>query len=140
MGFEWGWADINWIAVIVAVIANMARGFVWYHRKVFGTMWMEDVGMTDEKMKSANMLATMGGGTVLVTVATIALALVIGNIGGGLEEGLVVGAIVGFGIAAAYAIPHYIFAQRPNRLAIIDAANTGVAITLAGLIIGAFNA
>lgn len=140
MGFEWGWADINWIAIVVAFVANMVLGLVWYHRKVFGGVWMDNVGKTAEEIRSGNMLTIMGSMIVMVFVTTISLALVIGNIGGGLAEGMVVGAVVGFGIAAANAIPHYTFAQQPNRLALLNTANTGVGITLSGLIIGAFNA
>ncbi|MCZ6538670.1 MAG: DUF1761 domain-containing protein [Chloroflexi bacterium] len=140
MGFEWGWADIDWIAVVVAIIANMVLGFLWYHKKVLGGMWMDDIGMTDEKMKSGNMMMMMGGMVVMLVISTISLALIIGNIGGELKEGLVVGAIIGFGITAANLLPKYMFQQRPNRLAVLDAANAGVSITLAGLIIGAFNA
>ena len=140
MGFEWGWDDIDWIAVVVATIANMVLGFLWYSKFAFLKMWQEDIGMTDEKMKSGNMMMIMGGMVVTLVIATIALALIIGNIGGELEEGLVVGAIIGFGITAANLLPKYMFQLRPNRLAVMDAANAGIGITLSGLIIGAFNA
>ena len=30
-------------------------GAIWYHPKVFGNAWMEGIGMTEEKMKNANM-------------------------------------------------------------------------------------
>ena len=53
MGFEWGWADINWIAVVVAFAANMALGFVWYSPKTLLPMWKEGIGITDEKIESA---------------------------------------------------------------------------------------
>jgi len=139
MGFEWGWADINWIAVVVAFVANMALGAVWYSPKALLPMWKKDMGMTDEKIESANMAKTFGGMSALLIISTIALALIVGNIGGGLEEGLVVGAIIGFGIAAGNAVPHYLFGQQPIRLAAINELNTAIGITLSGAIIGAFN-
>jgi hypothetical protein len=37
-------------------------------------------------------------------------------------------------------MPQYMFAQQPNRLAMMQAINLGVGITLTGAIIGAFNA
>jgi hypothetical protein len=77
---------------------------------------------------------------VLLVITNILIAFVVNNIGGGFEEGLVVGAVLGFGIAATNAIPHYSFAQQPWRLALMNAFNTGFAITLSGAIIGAFNA
>ncbi|MDA1280189.1 MAG: DUF1761 domain-containing protein [Chloroflexi bacterium] len=137
MGFEWAWGDIDWIAVVVALIANMALGFIWYSKFAFLSMWQEDTGMTNEKMKSANMPVVFGTMIVLVVIATIGLALLIDT--GEIERGLAIGAIVGFGIAAAHAIPHYTFAQQPERLAIVNAANTGIGVLISGAIIGAFN-
>lgn len=138
MGFEWGWADIDWIAVIVAIAANMVLGMVWYNKRVIGSMWMEDVGLNEQQIREGNMPLVWGSMSVLLVITTVFIALVVGNIGGGLEEGLAVGAVVGFGIAAANSIPHYSFAQQPWRLAILNAINTGLAITSSGLIIGAF--
>lgn len=138
MGFEWGWAEIDWIAVVVSVIASMALGFIWYSKFAFLKIWQGDTGMSDEKMKSGNMPMMFAGMIVMVVVSTIALALLIGA--GNLEAGLAIGAIVGFGVTAARVMPQYMFAQQPNRLAMMQAINLGVGITLTGAIIGAFNA
>ena len=35
-------------------------GFIWYNPKVFGTIWMNEIGMTDEKAKQGNMLKIFG--------------------------------------------------------------------------------
>lgn len=138
MGFEWDFGNVEWIGVIVAIIANMAFGMIWYNKRAMGTMWMEDVGMNEEKIREGNLPLIYISMIVLLVITNIFIALVVMNIGGGIEEGLVVGAVLGFGIAATNAIPHYSFAQQPWRLAILNAVNTGVAITLSGAIIGAF--
>lgn len=137
MGFEWGWDDIDWIAVVVSVIASMALGFLWYSKFAFLKQWQEDTGVIDEKMREGNMPVMFGGMIVLVLISTIALALLIGT--GDIEAGLAIGAIVGFGVAAARVLPQYMFAQQPNRLASMQAINLGVGILLTGAIIGAFN-
>jgi hypothetical protein len=137
MGFEWGWDDIDWIAVVVAVIANMALGMAWYSKFVFLEMWKTDTGMTDEKMREGSMPKAMGGMIVVVLISVISMALLIGT--GDIEAGLAIGAIVGLGIAAALEIPHYLFAQQPDRLAIINGGNTAASVILTGAIIGAFN-
>ena len=49
---------MNFIAILVAATVTLAIGFVWYHPKVFGTIWMRETGMTEEKMKGANMVRT----------------------------------------------------------------------------------
>lgn len=40
---------------LVAALASLAIGFVWYNPKVFGGIWMRETGMTEEKAREANM-------------------------------------------------------------------------------------
>ena len=75
MGFEWGWADIDWIAVVVSVIASMALGFIWYSKFAFLKMWQEDTGMTDEKMREGNMVMMFGGMIMMIVNSTIGLSI-----------------------------------------------------------------
>jgi multidrug transporter EmrE-like cation transporter len=116
----------------------MALGFIWYSKFLFLKSWQEDTGMTDEKMKAGNMPMMFGGMLVMVIISTISLALLIGT--GDLEAGLAIGTLVGFGIAAARVMPQYMFAQQPNRLAMMQSLNLGIGILLTGVIIGTFNA
>ena len=50
----------NFYAVLVASLVTLLVGFVWYNPKVFGTIWMNETGMTDEKAKQSNMLKVFG--------------------------------------------------------------------------------
>ena len=45
--------EINFLAVLVAALSSFVVGFVWYNPKVFGTIWMNEIGMTEEKAKQA---------------------------------------------------------------------------------------
>ncbi|GIZ08896.1 DUF1761 domain-containing protein [Flavobacterium sp. UMI-01] len=47
--------EINFITLLVAAASTLVTGFIWYNPKVFGTIWMKESGMTEEKMKGANM-------------------------------------------------------------------------------------
>ena len=47
--------EINFLALIVAALSTLVIGFIWYNPKVFGTAWMKESGLTEEKMKGANM-------------------------------------------------------------------------------------
>jgi hypothetical protein len=46
----------NWIAVVVASFVPLIIGAIWYNPKVFGTAWMNVAGLTEEKLKGANMM------------------------------------------------------------------------------------
>lgn len=52
--------NINIVAVLVAALIPMVMGFVWYNPKVFGGVWQRECGLSDEKMKSANMALIFG--------------------------------------------------------------------------------
>jgi len=51
---------INFLALIIAALSTLVVGFVWYNPRVFGTIWQKEAGVTDEKMKGANMLVIFG--------------------------------------------------------------------------------
>lgn len=51
---------INFMIILVAALVPMILGFVWYNPKVFGTVWMNAAGITEDKMKGANMALIFG--------------------------------------------------------------------------------
>jgi hypothetical protein len=52
--------EFNFYAVLVAALSSFIVGFIWYNPKVFGTIWMQESGMTDEKAKNGNMAKIFG--------------------------------------------------------------------------------
>jgi hypothetical protein len=50
----------NFYAVLVSALVTLLVGFVWYNPKFFGTIWMNETGMTEEKAKQSNLLKVFG--------------------------------------------------------------------------------
>ena len=50
----------NIYAVLVAALSSFVVGSIWYNPKVFGTIWMNETGMTEEKAKNGNMAKIFG--------------------------------------------------------------------------------
>ncbi|MES2619038.1 MAG: DUF1761 domain-containing protein [Bacteroidota bacterium] len=48
---------------LVAALASLVVGFIWYNPKVFGTAWMKSIGKTEEDMKQGANMAVMFGMT-----------------------------------------------------------------------------
>ncbi|WP_396144133.1 DUF1761 domain-containing protein [Flavobacterium sp.] len=52
--------EFNFYAILVSAFSSLVVGFVWYNPKVFGTVWMNETGMTEEKAQKGNMLKIFG--------------------------------------------------------------------------------
>jgi hypothetical protein len=52
--------EFNFLAILVAALTSFVVGFVWYHPKVFGTIWMKEAGLTQEQLAKGNMLKIFG--------------------------------------------------------------------------------
>lgn len=50
----------NIYAVLVSSLVTLLVGFIWYNPKVFGTAWMKETGMTEEKAQQGNMAKIFG--------------------------------------------------------------------------------
>ena len=51
--------SINWLSIVIAALIPMIIGMIYYSKPLAGKAWMSSIGMTDEKMKSANMPVMM---------------------------------------------------------------------------------
>ena len=52
--------EFNFLAILVAALTSFVVGFVWYHPKVFGTIWMKEAGLNQEQLAKGNMLKIFG--------------------------------------------------------------------------------
>lgn len=62
---------MEYLPVLLGAISAMVVGAIYYHPKVFGTVWMAESGMTEEKIKSANMAKTYGIAFVLAALFSL---------------------------------------------------------------------
>ncbi|WP_412068404.1 DUF1761 domain-containing protein [Rubrivirga sp. IMCC43871] len=128
-------ADLNLIAVLLAVVAAFGIGALWYG-PLFGARWQMLAGITDESVAGVNMGKVYGSAFALQLVAVVTLALVMGEatVVGGALIGLVLG---GAFVATALGVT-YLFSQKPLALWAIDAGYHVTYYTVAGAILGAF--
>ena len=52
--------EINFISLFIAAITTLIVGFIWYHPKTFGTIWMKENNFTPEELQKGNMLKIFG--------------------------------------------------------------------------------
>ncbi len=87
--------EMNWIAILLAALSTFITGFIWYHPKTFGSLWMRESGMTEEKMKGVNKPLFFGLSLVyailiafIINFLTIHQWGAVGMIGGKYSEAL----------------------------------------------------
>jgi hypothetical protein len=133
--------QVNWLAVLLAFVASMAIGFVWYLPAVLGRRWMEAVGKTEEDLRNSD----GGAGIWVPMMATAALtavllAVLISKLG--LDSALAGGSFA-FVLAVVFRVGghaiHNGFAGRPAAVTFIDSGHDVLAVTAAGVIIGAMS-
>lgn len=138
MGIADALAAVNWLAVLAATAASFTLGALWYSKSMFGTAWMQEVGLSDESMAKINMRPVLAGTAMLQFVAATALAALLGAGSTwltGLQSGLIIGICW---IATAYGIT-YLFELRSLRLFRINAGYYVVSFALMATIIGAWH-
>jgi hypothetical protein len=129
---------VSWLAVIAATVSAFALGAAWYAKPLFGNAWMQEIGLTEESIQSANMPLTFGLTFLLQAVAATAMSAILGEDSGwlaGLRTGLCIGV---FWVATAYGVT-YLFEQRSFRLWLINAGYYVVLFAVMGTVVGALD-
>jgi hypothetical protein len=63
----------NTYFVFISALIPMIIGFIWYNPKVLGNAWMHSAGVTDEQIKTGNMLMIFGLSYVFAVVISLML-------------------------------------------------------------------
>ncbi len=155
----------NPFAILVASLATLLVGFVWYNPKVFGTIWMNETGMTEEKAKQSSMLKIfsltiffslmlaflvpalvihqmgalgMVGGPNLVAAAKPSYAAFIADYGDAFrtfKHGALHGFMTGIFLALPMTAINGLFEQKSWKYILITAGYWTVSLTIMGAII-----
>ncbi|HLT79480.1 MAG TPA: DUF1761 domain-containing protein [Cyclobacteriaceae bacterium] len=128
---------LNYWAILVAALSTFLIGGLWYSPAVFGKVWMRENGFTEESLKTGNMGKIFGLAFLLALVAAVNLAMFLGP-DTSLSLGAFYGFLAGFGWVAMFIGTHYLFERRSFTLFAINAGYSVVALTVMGMIIGAW--
>lgn len=131
-------STLNWLAIIVATVSAFIVGGLWYSPILFGKAWMRANGFTEESMKGANMGKIFGLAFLWILVMAINLAMFLNDAKTDAAWGATAGFLAGFGWAATGLFVVSLFERRSTSYMLINGAYLTVALTLMGLIIGAW--
>lgn len=131
--------EINYLAVLVAGIASMFIGAIWYSPKVFGNMWMHAIGMTaadGKKMQEKG----MGLVYLLNFLSMLIFGYVLAHFINGLstQEAIVTGCWAWLGFIVPLQLGQKLWENRSWSLFIVNIAYWLVTMVVMAAIIGAW--
>ena len=126
---------VNWLALIVAVIARMVLGAVWYSPPLFVKPWLAESGISEADMK-----AGLPKALIFDLVGAIIMAFVLVHaVKYAGAQGVVQGAVVGFwnwlGFVAVTSWSQTMHEHRPFKLWLIGNGYQLVALLIMGAIL-----
>jgi hypothetical protein len=135
---------VNLWAVLVAAVATMVVGFVWYSPILFANPWMKLMGLDpNDKAKIAEMQKAAAPSYALSFVASILSAAVLGKIIAiasvhSVLYGMKFGMAIWLGFVTTVQLTNSLFSRQPARLYAINTGYQLVCYLAMGAIMGAW--
>lgn len=131
-------SNLNFLAVLVAAVSSFILGGLWYSPLLFGKPWMRANKFTDAELQQFSKARMFGWSFIFSLVMALNLAMFLAGPNTNATWGMTAGVLTGFGwIAMAIAIIG-VFENRSWSYIVINGGYMTVALTLMGLIIGAW--
>jgi hypothetical protein len=134
--------EVNYLAVVLAMLSSMVIGSVWYARSVFGNTWIK-LAKIDMKKDNGPVWRPILVTAIVSLITAYVLAHVaflshkfFGN--SFLQDSLSTAFWLWLGFTAARFVTHDAFESRPWKLTLLNVSHELVTIMLMGLIIGLF--
>jgi hypothetical protein len=137
-------SSINWLAVVLCVVASMIIGAVWFGPKTFFPIWWKAIGKSDSDDPSGSSLSmglTWGLIIFCSFVQAVFMSLFVnamGSMTGGasLASGATAGFLLWLGFVAPSSLTNKLFADRLKAW-VLEAGNHLITFVVMGAIIGA---
>jgi hypothetical protein len=132
--------QVNFLAVLAAMLSSMVVGTIWYARSVFGNRWIK-LAKIDMSKDRAGVWRPIAITAVvsLITAYILAHVAYLSNQffhNSFLQDALTTAFWMWLGFTAARIITHDVFEGRPPQLTFLTVAHEFVTLMLMGLIIG----
>lgn len=132
--------QVNYLAVVLAMVSSMAVGSIWYAKSVFGKTWatLARVDMSGDKKDAWKPI-------VITIVVSLITAYVLAHVtflshdffkNSFLQDALSTAFWLWLGLTAARIVTHDSFEGRPVQLTVLTCAHEFVTLMVMGLVIG----
>lgn len=132
-------AGINYLAVVVAALAYMVLGAIWYSPLLFGQAWMQGIGKSKEQVAADSSPANYIGALVMSFIAAYGIArLMLWTGRDTIADGIVLGLFIGVCFVLTSMGVNDLFEGRRKSLTVINIVYHITGLILVGVIIGAW--
>lgn len=137
--------EVNYIAVLIAAVASMIVGFLWYGPFILGKPWMKERGLTKEELsKSQKEMGKYYGLSFVVSLITAYVLSHVMTLSGSffhysvLQTAFTTGLFMWLGFIMPVQLTATIFGNKNWKLFGIDTGYQLVSILVMGLVIALF--
>jgi len=125
---------INIWAILVAGIVKFMIGATWYAPKVFGNVWMREIGLKQEDLKDPKIPVLITAILGLLTAFSLAVVMALAGVSG--ISAVALSLVIAIGIVCTMISQGFLFDGRSFRLYMIYGGHYAVEIVVMGAIIG----
>jgi surface polysaccharide O-acyltransferase-like enzyme len=131
--------SVNFLSVIVAAIAYMALGALWYSPVLFGNAWMKGIGKTKEQVAAGASPMNYVLALIYSFIAAYGIArLMIWTGRSTISDGIVIGLLAGICFVLSTMGVNDLFENRPRSLTFVNILYHIVGFIVVGVIVGAW--
>jgi len=138
-------SSINWLAVVLCVVASMIIGSIWFGPKTFFPIWWKAIGKEGQEANGSSMSMGMTWGLIIFCsfVQAVFMSLMVnamGSMTGGatLGSGAMAGFMLWLGFVAPSSLTNKLFADRVKAW-VLEAGNHLITFVVMGAIVGAMS-
>lgn len=131
---------VNYLGVLLAAVASMVVGFIYYSPFVVGKQWMKLSGITDMKPKGSDMARIYGTSFVLALISAYVLVfLIVTGMAYFHSTKLTAALLAAFWAWVGFVLPvlvaDYLFTKKPLKLVGINAGYQLLSLLAMGLVL-----
>ncbi len=136
--------EFNWLDWVLASLAGIVIGAVWFGPKTFFPLWWKFMGRSPEQQPGTSNMPFIFGLTFLGAFVQAAVLSVVVSLAesatGGLDwfGGLATGALMGVGFAAATVLSHKLFGGFSLKVWLLEVGQDIVSLSAMGAILASF--
>lgn len=130
---------INWSAVLVAALANVVIGTLWYSKLLFGKPWQKAVKLSDKQMRQGAMPAMVGAALLALLTSFILAHFISYAQATTALDGAITGFWVWLGFVLTIQLTGALFIRRGYTVTWITLGNLLITFLVMGAILGGWS-